>query len=240
MSIRSADSLPAGDRLRDRSACRAGTARWVGSSVRSCLPKLRWPVCRAASWMIRSDLRRIVGHVEQLQVGRRRSSPRAAIGVAQPVHQPSQYVPPEQHHRETASPCRSGSGSAPRTARPGCRSRRETPRRPSSTSRTSSCGRRRTGSTCSADVRIGPLLVRQLDVAADREPVPFHRAPVGRLHDPRAAAGDDREAGLGEQPGGLDRQPGSAGRRRGCGPSRRWPRRPGRRPASRSPRRTRP
>ena len=49
------------------------------------------------------------------------------------------------------------------------------------------------------DVRIGALLERQLDVAADRAAAAELRALVRRFHDARAGAGDDREAGLGEQ-----------------------------------------
>ena len=48
------------------------------------------------------------------------------------------------------------------------------------------------------DVGVERLLVRQLDVAADREPAALLAAAVGRLHRARAAAGDDRVAGLGE------------------------------------------
>ena len=44
------------------------------------------------------------------------------------------------------------------------------------------------------------LLVRQLDVEADREPAALARAPVRRLHHARPAAGHDREPGLGEPP----------------------------------------
>jgi hypothetical protein len=41
-------------------------------------------------------------------------------------------------------------------------------------------------------VRVELLLVRQLDVAADRQRADVARAAVGRLHDPGATAGDDR------------------------------------------------
>ena len=44
------------------------------------------------------------------------------------------------------------------------------------------------------DVRVEPLLHRQLDVAADRQATAFLGATVGGRHDPRAAAGDDRVA----------------------------------------------
>ena len=48
-----------------------------------------------------------------------------------------------------------------------------------------------------------PLLVRQLDVAADRGRAGVARAAVGRLHQAAATAGDDRVAGLPER--GADR-----------------------------------
>src|SRR3989442_50322 len=48
------------------------------------------------------------------------------------------------------------------------------------------------------DVGVEPLLERQLDVATDREAVPFLAAAVRRLHDPRAAPGDDGEPVLRE------------------------------------------
>ena len=44
------------------------------------------------------------------------------------------------------------------------------------------------------DVGVEVLLHRQLDVAADRHPAGLVGPSVGRLHDPRAAAGDHREA----------------------------------------------
>ena len=50
------------------------------------------------------------------------------------------------------------------------------------------------------EVRVRHLLVRQLDVEADREAAAFLRAAVRRLHDAPPAAGDDRPAGLGEEP----------------------------------------
>ena len=43
------------------------------------------------------------------------------------------------------------------------------------------------------------LLVRQLDVEADAGRFAEKGAPVGRLHDARAAAGNHRKAGVGEQ-----------------------------------------
>ena len=58
------------------------------------------------------------------------------------------------------------------------------------------------------DVRVEALLLRQLDVAADRQAAALLAAAVGGFHDPRAAAGDDRVAGL---------RPASA---RGRGPAR--------------------
>jgi len=47
-----------------------------------------------------------------------------------------------------------------------------------------------------ADVHVGVelLLVRQLDVAADRQCAHIARAPVGGLHQPAAAPGDHRVA----------------------------------------------
>ena len=48
------------------------------------------------------------------------------------------------------------------------------------------------------EVRVRRLLVRQLDVEADREAVAFLRAAVRALHHAAAAAGDDRPAALGE------------------------------------------
>src|SRR6266571_5463807 len=54
-------------------------------------------------------------------------------------------------------------------------------------------------------VRVETLLVRQLDVAADGQPVAFLTAAIRGLHDPRAAAGDDREPFLREHARGLDR-----------------------------------
>ncbi len=47
---------------------------------------------------------------------------------------------------------------------------------------------------------VGLLLVRELDVEADREAPGLLRASVGCLHHAGAAAGDHREAGLGQQP----------------------------------------
>ena len=49
------------------------------------------------------------------------------------------------------------------------------------------------------DVRVHPLLVRQLDVEADGEPAALLAAAVPGLHHARAAAGDDREALLREE-----------------------------------------
>ena len=57
------------------------------------------------------------------------------------------------------------------------------------------------------EVGVGALLVRQLDVAADRAAAGVPRAAVGRLHDPRAAAGHHREAVLGQPPADLAGQP---------------------------------
>ena len=44
------------------------------------------------------------------------------------------------------------------------------------------------------------LLVRELDVEADREPTAFLRATVRGLHHAGPAAGDDPEPGFGEAP----------------------------------------
>ena len=49
------------------------------------------------------------------------------------------------------------------------------------------------------DVVVHPLLVRQLDPEADREPAALAAAAVRRLHHARPAAGDDRPARLGEE-----------------------------------------
>src|SRR6185436_7634008 len=48
------------------------------------------------------------------------------------------------------------------------------------------------------DVGVRALLVRQLDVEADRESAPFLHSAVGRLHHARPAAGDHRPARLAE------------------------------------------
>jgi hypothetical protein len=48
-----------------------------------------------------------------------------------------------------------------------------------------------------AQVWIGSLLERQLDVAANRETAGLEGATVGGLHDPGTAAGDHRDSGLG-------------------------------------------
>ena len=48
-------------------------------------------------------------------------------------------------------------------------------------------------------VRVAGLLVRQLDVEADRRRASREGALVGRFHDARAAAGDHAEAGVGQQ-----------------------------------------
>src|SRR5258708_33099880 len=53
------------------------------------------------------------------------------------------------------------------------------------------------------DVRIGTLLERKLDVAADRSSATLLGALVGGLHDARACPGDDGESGLGQELGGL-------------------------------------
>ena len=50
------------------------------------------------------------------------------------------------------------------------------------------------------DVGVGLLLHRQLDVEPDREAAGLGGAAVGRLHQPRPAAGDHREAGRGKPP----------------------------------------
>ena len=50
------------------------------------------------------------------------------------------------------------------------------------------------------EVRVRLLLVRQLDVEADREAAGLPRAAVRGLHHAGAAAGDDREARLREPP----------------------------------------
>jgi hypothetical protein len=49
------------------------------------------------------------------------------------------------------------------------------------------------------DVGVLVLLVRQVDVEADREAAPVLRPAVRRLHHAGAAAGDHRPAGLGEE-----------------------------------------
>ena len=72
---------------------------------------------------------------------------RPADRSSSPTHptRPPQNAPVDRGRRGNAPPCRSGSASATRTARPACRSRRgrsRTPRRPS---RTSSCARRSAG-----------------------------------------------------------------------------------------------
>ena len=56
------------------------------------------------------------------------------------------------------------------------------------------------------DVRVEALLVRQLDVAADRQAAALPAAAVGRLHRARPAAGDDRVAGLGQPAADRPRQ----------------------------------
>ena len=48
------------------------------------------------------------------------------------------------------------------------------------------------------DVGVERLLVRQLDIAPDREAATLLAAAVGRLHRARTTTGDDREAVLGE------------------------------------------
>ena len=55
------------------------------------------------------------------------------------------------------------------------------------------------------DVVVHPLLVRQLDPEADREPAALAAAAVRRLHHARPAARDDGPARLGEQPRRLAR-----------------------------------
>src|SRR4051794_36842527 len=55
-------------------------------------------------------------------------------------------------------------------------------------------------------IRIRLLLLRELDVAADRVTAYFFGAPVGRLHDARPAAGHDGEAGLRQAAADLTRQ----------------------------------
>src|SRR5207248_9439042 len=57
------------------------------------------------------------------------------------------------------------------------------------------------------DVIVEVLLEGKLDVAADREAARLLGAPVGRLHDSRAAAGDDREALLDEAAGNAAGEP---------------------------------
>ena len=70
------------------------------------------------------------------------------------------------------------------------------------------------------DVGVEPLLVGQLDVAADRQAAALLAAAVGRLHDPRAAAGDDGVAGLGEHPADLRAMRVVAGRSGSSAPTR--------------------
>ena len=72
------------------------------------------------------------------------------------------------------------------------------------------------------DVEVGVrlLLVRELDVAADRQRPGFARASVGRLHQARAAAGDDREAGVAERGAERARQLVVGVARAACAPSR--------------------
>ena len=55
------------------------------------------------------------------------------------------------------------------------------------------------------DVGVRALLVRQLDVEADRDASAFARSAVRGLHEPRPAARHDRESGLGEAASDLDR-----------------------------------
>ncbi len=52
-------------------------------------------------------------------------------------------------------------------------------------------------------VIVSPLLLRQIDVAANGASARFFRAPRRRLHDARPAAGHHREARLRQQPPGL-------------------------------------
>src|SRR5207237_7243237 len=60
-----------------------------------------------------------------------------------------------------------------------------------------------------AEVEVGVvvLLVRQLDVEADREPAALLRAAVRGLHHPGAASRDDRESSLGEPARDVTRLP---------------------------------
>src|SRR5712691_4431046 len=53
------------------------------------------------------------------------------------------------------------------------------------------------------DVAVQRLLVRKLDVAANRQPARIVAALVDRLHDPWPAAGDDRKAAIGERAADL-------------------------------------
>ena len=55
------------------------------------------------------------------------------------------------------------------------------------------------------EVRVRLLLVRQLDVEADRHAAARFRAPVRRRHQSGPAAGDDSEARLGEESPDLNR-----------------------------------
>ena len=55
------------------------------------------------------------------------------------------------------------------------------------------------------EVRILVLLVRKLDVEADRKPAAFLGAAIRGLHYAGAATRDDRKAGLGEAPADIAR-----------------------------------
>ena len=137
-------------------------------------------------------LLRLVHQAEQLQVG--------GIDHAVPRPAPSKFDhlapvgPAEQHDRRSAAPCGSAAGSAARTARPACRSRRGTPPAHWRASPGASCAWRSSGSGRSApgwsrgsgSCSCGRVMLKPMRGRAD-----LGRAAVGRLHDARAAAGGD-------------------------------------------------
>ena len=134
-------------------------------------------------------LRGIVGDAEQQQVGRIDLA-LLGDGAGEPVHQPRPVRAAEQYHREVLH--LSGLDQRERLEQLVERAvpAGEDDERGGVLHEHRLANEEELEVEAPAQVRVRALLERQLDVAADREPAALHRAPVGRLHDARAAARD--------------------------------------------------
>src|SRR5258708_882542 len=147
-------------------------------------------------------LRRIIRHQEEIEVAGGYLLLDEHAGL-QPAEQPSPIVPPEENDRKLIDLSRLDQ----RQGLERFIERAETARKDDEGARVLDEHRLPDEEVPEVhervDVRIGTLLERKLDVAADRSSAPFLGALVGGLHDAGACPGNDGESGLGEELCGL-------------------------------------